>query len=275
MPATSLEPRFISGLPRSGSTLLGAILAQNPALSAGMSSPLYGLVNGLLARMTNANEFNIFIDDAARLRLLKGLFESYYADRGDKIVIDTSRHWTAKLPLLLKLFPNARLVCCVRPVPEIIESFERLFRERPEEISRLVNHEPETNVYNRTDHLMSAGGVVGFALNALKEAFYGPHADRLMLISYNALAARPREVLSAVYGFLNLPPFEHDLETIRFDAGDYDRQMGLLGLHAVRPRVQAEPHPHTLPPDIIARLAGVYFWDAPPKTCKADLRFLK
>ncbi|MEM5734156.1 sulfotransferase, partial [Shewanella algae] len=31
---------FISGLPRSGSTLLSAILRQNPRFSAGMSSPV-------------------------------------------------------------------------------------------------------------------------------------------------------------------------------------------------------------------------------------------
>lgn len=36
---------FLSGLPRSGSTLLADILAQNPAVHAGMSSPLLGLVS--------------------------------------------------------------------------------------------------------------------------------------------------------------------------------------------------------------------------------------
>jgi hypothetical protein len=34
---------FISGLPRSGSTLLAALLRQNPRFSAGMSSPVYAL----------------------------------------------------------------------------------------------------------------------------------------------------------------------------------------------------------------------------------------
>src|SRR5262249_49243958 len=97
---------FISGLPRSGSTLLGAILRQNPAISAGMTSPMYSLVSGLLPRLSNANEFNVFISDGARLRLLRGLFENFYADQGREIVLDTNRHWTSKLPLLLQLFPD-------------------------------------------------------------------------------------------------------------------------------------------------------------------------
>ncbi|MBR8827105.1 MAG: hypothetical protein DSM107014_04230 [Gomphosphaeria aponina SAG 52.96 = DSM 107014] len=39
---------LISGLPRSGSTLLAGILRQNPNFHAGMSSPVGGLMNQLL-----------------------------------------------------------------------------------------------------------------------------------------------------------------------------------------------------------------------------------
>ncbi|MBU2768788.1 sulfotransferase, partial [Acidithiobacillus ferrivorans] len=50
---------FISGLPRSGSTLLAAILSQNPRFSAGMSSPVAGLVHTLLHEMSGQNEFSV------------------------------------------------------------------------------------------------------------------------------------------------------------------------------------------------------------------------
>jgi hypothetical protein len=71
---------FISGLPRSGSTLLAALLRQNPRFEAGMSGPLAGLFGALLTEMSARNEFSIFIDDAKRERILHGLFDSYYAD---------------------------------------------------------------------------------------------------------------------------------------------------------------------------------------------------
>ena len=41
---------FISGLPRSGSTLLAALLRQNPRFHADMSGPMAGLFGALLAR---------------------------------------------------------------------------------------------------------------------------------------------------------------------------------------------------------------------------------
>ena len=55
---------FISGLPRSGSTLLAAILRQNPRFHAGMSSPVGSLFMALQGAMSRRNEAAVFIDEA-------------------------------------------------------------------------------------------------------------------------------------------------------------------------------------------------------------------
>ena len=73
----------ISGLPRSGSTLLAALLRQNPRFSAGVVSPLYGLVVAMLDQMNSGREFSSFFDERRRLSLLRGLFESCYGNRGE------------------------------------------------------------------------------------------------------------------------------------------------------------------------------------------------
>ncbi|MGH8137248.1 MAG: sulfotransferase, partial [Steroidobacteraceae bacterium] len=52
---------FISGLPRSGSTLLSAILKQNPRFHAGMTSPLGDMVSTLVAEMSGKNDFSVVI----------------------------------------------------------------------------------------------------------------------------------------------------------------------------------------------------------------------
>ena len=48
---------FISGLPRSGSTLLAAILRQNPRFHAGMTSPVGSLFSGMLQQFAAGTEF--------------------------------------------------------------------------------------------------------------------------------------------------------------------------------------------------------------------------
>ena len=71
---------FISGLPRSGSTLLAALLRQNPRFSAGMTSPVGSLFNAMLRETSQRNEAAVFIDDDLRQRLLRAVFEAYYAE---------------------------------------------------------------------------------------------------------------------------------------------------------------------------------------------------
>ena len=59
MPKGIKSPKihFLSGLPRSGSTLLGALLRQNPRIHASMTSPAGSLVNRMLEAMSEDNEF--------------------------------------------------------------------------------------------------------------------------------------------------------------------------------------------------------------------------
>jgi len=109
---------FISGLPRAGSTLLGALLRQNPRFHAGMTSPIGSIFSALLRQMSQENEAAVFIDDDQRAHLLRACFDAYYADiHPKKLVFDTNRIWTTKLPALGELFTDARMICCVRNPP--------------------------------------------------------------------------------------------------------------------------------------------------------------
>jgi len=128
MPQHALN--FISGLPRSGSTLLSAILRQNPRFSAGMSSPVANLFDGIITQVSAGSELSAMVSPEQRKRLLRGLFEGYYADNSAEVIFDTNRSWTAKMPEVLELFPNARFICCVRNVSWVMDSLERQFRSK-------------------------------------------------------------------------------------------------------------------------------------------------
>ncbi len=69
---------FISGLPRSGSTLLAGILRQNPRFHAGMTSPVGSMYLALEKSMSRRNETAVFIDTKQRQDILAGLFTNYY-----------------------------------------------------------------------------------------------------------------------------------------------------------------------------------------------------
>src|ERR1700758_1875187 len=210
---------FISGLPRSGSTLLASILRQNPRFHAGMSSPVGSLFMALQGAMSPRNEAAVFIDEAQKRELLKGIFDSYYhAAHASKVVFDTNRAWCSKLPTLVQLFPQSKVICCVRHVPWIMDSIERLIRRNAFELSGIFGYESSNTVYTRVGRLATSDGMVGFAIDALREAYFGEHADRLILVGYEALAKNPRETLRLLYQFLGETFFEHDFDNVEYEA---------------------------------------------------------
>jgi sulfotransferase len=254
---------FISGLPRAGSTLLAALLRQNPFFHAGMTSPVGGLFNALLREMSQGSESAVFIDDDQRERMLRGCFDAYYADiHPQKLVFDTNRQWTTKLPALTALFPGSKLICCVRNPAWVIDSIERLIRRNYLEPSRIFNFDPGGTVYSRVTGLGAPDGMVGFAWNALREAVYGEQNDRLLLVRYETLTANPRGALAAIYQFIGHESYAHDPEHIEpcYDMIEFDARLGTPGLHSVGGSVRAMERKTILPPNLFTRFEGDAFW---------------
>jgi sulfotransferase len=255
---------FISGLPRSGSTLLAAILRQNPRFHAGMSSPVGSLFMALQGSMSRRNEAAVFIDEGQKRELLKGLFDNYYYSiHPRQLVFDTNRAWCSKLPTLVRLYPDAKVVCCVRHVPWIMDSIERLIRENAFELSGIFGFESLNTVYTRVNRLAMSDGLVGLAIDALREAFWGENSDRLILVGYEALTRNPEETLRRLYEFLGEPWFEHDFNDVEYEANAFDLALGTPNLHKVRRKVEWLERATVLPPELFNRFANDAFWAYP------------
>src|SRR6185437_14498125 len=116
------KAHFISGLPRSGSTLLSALLKQNPRFHAAVTSPMARFFVVAMNQMSGASEYAVFFSDKRRQAILMGIFEGYYVGLPpDVIVFDTNRTWTARTSLLGALYPDSRVICCVRDIGWIID----------------------------------------------------------------------------------------------------------------------------------------------------------
>ncbi len=254
---------FISGLPRSGSTLLAALLLQNPRFHAGMTSPVGSLFRGMLNQLGAGSEFGSVVSKEQRRRLTRGIFESYYADQADKeVIFDTNRMWCAHMPVLMDQFPGSKVIACVRNVAWVMDSVERRYRSNPYEITRLFNDDIERNtVYSRVETLAQANRLVGYPWTALKEAFYGEHASSLLIVDYDLLAQAPEKVIPLIYQFIDEPVFQHDFSNVNYDAPEFDAQLGLHGMHKVRNSVSYEKRASILPPDLFEKYAALSFWN--------------
>jgi sulfotransferase len=141
---------------------------------------------------------------------------------------------------------------------------ERLVRQQPVSVSKVFRFDTNTTVYSRVEALTDPRGMVGFAYQATKEAFYGEHArDHLMLLTYESLVRDPETAVRAVYAFLGEPWFEHDFDHVQYSADEFDARVGMPGLHVVRAKVQAVERKAVLPRDVFGRFANEAFWADP------------
>lgn len=249
---------FISGLPRSGSTLLSAILKQNPSFHAGISGPLLSHFRSVI-EAGNALQKSEFDAERTR-RIVASTVDSFYETNPKPVIFDTNRLWTNLLPQLKDLYPYTKVICCVRDINWIIDSFERMHQKNPYAISSVYPANVDLNVYTRTASIMSDGGIVKLPYDSLKSAMMGAHKDMLMFVEYDVLTKNPEGVLKAIYNFINEPYFNHDFDNVENSYDEYDKELNMPGLHTTRKKVEFTPRDFILPPDILNQYSNLEVW---------------
>jgi sulfotransferase len=221
------------------------------------------LIAAMRAAMSPQQETHGMWTEERQIDVLRGAFDNYYscfagADRS--AVFDTNRRWCADASVIAHLYPTSRIICCVREPEYIVNSFEHLIRKNPVAGTAICNNQ-NTTVFTRVPIIMAADGVVGYALNAFRDAWYGPEKKRLYVIEYKNLAAQPHETMDDLTLALNLPAFKYDFDNIRPIPGakEFDRSLRLEGLHDLSPTVMPKRRALVLPPDIVANLPKP-FW---------------
>lgn len=189
--------------------------------------------------------------------------ENYYGEvKEQEVIFDTNRLWCSRMPLLSQLSPESKVIACVRDIPWIMDSIERLLQRNPFDNSKLFSTDSErSTIYSRMAALSRHDRLIGFPWAALKEAYFGPFSDKLLIVEYNLLARAPEKVLKLIYEFIDQPWFEnHDFENVEFDTPDFDDALGLSGLHKIRNRVELVERSTIIPPDIFEKYADMAFW---------------
>ena len=254
---------FISGLPRSGSTLLAAILRQNPDFYADISSPVQRLVGSTINIITGS-ESNHLIDEEKRKYIIQSIISAYYEDATQPTVFDTSRGWTAKTSLLKTLYPQTKIICCVRDLPWILDSFERIAAKNSLYGASLTDDEANQTVTTRCDALMDVKkeGQVVKPYYFLEEGLL-LNPDMIMLVEYESLCKKPESVMRELYQFIGKPYFDHDFKNVEYENEVFDKALNMKSLHTVRKEVTWQERPSILPKSVWEKYAGKDFWRKP------------
>jgi sulfotransferase len=250
---------FISGLPRSGSTLLSGILKQNPDFYADIASPVEGLTRTSIDLITST-ESNLTITEDQRKNLMYAIFDGYYKHIEKPVIFDSSRDWTKKTNFLKALFPDTKILCPVRDIVPILNSFEMIASKNPFHTKTLTEH--NDNVFARCDEMMNKNdGIIAGPWISLQEG-YALHPEMIMLIEYENLCKTPERTMRKVYEFLERPYYSHDFENVEYSNENFDKSCNLKDLHTVKRKVEYNPPRCILPPEIVKKYTemNMEFW---------------
>jgi len=258
----SKKIHFISGLPRSGSTLLCNILAQNPKFHSTATSGILDIL------VLNRNQWDIILEMRAmphiqaelkKGNVIKSILNGYFEDVAEEVVFDKSRGWLAYLELANSILGRpAKVLVPVRKIEDVLTSFEKLYRQNissrpltPEQsdFARWQTVEGRCEVW--CDHAQP----VGLAYNRIKDALHRGLKDQIHFVEYEKLTADPTDTMRLVYEFLNEPYFQHDFDNVIQVTQEDDYVHGIPDLHTIRPKVQVQPSQSR---DILGEAANKY-----------------
>lgn len=252
---------FISGLPRSGSTLFSAILRQNPEFYADISSPVEAFIGSSIDLVTTS-ESKLTISQDQRKNILHGVFEGYYKHIDKPVIFDSCRLWTKRTNVLKALFPYTKVLCPVRDIVSILNSFEVISSKNP--FYSKTTAKNTDNVFARCDGMMDKnGGIVAGPWILLQEG-YALNPDMIHFIEYEKLCKEPEKTIRGVYEFLEKPYYSHDYDNVEYSNEKYDKICNLENLHTVRKKVEYKPPRNVLPPEIVKKYQemNMEFWRA-------------
>lgn len=216
----------LSGLPRSGSTLLSAILSQNPDIHAEGNSAVCQLMwdmqvsckTGASEQLAANNRFETQND------LISSIPQIYYKNVKSTYIFDKCRSWT--LPPNMDMIKNyitdnPKVIILTRPIDDIVKSFVNLRKNNNWE----GNLEAGLLDEGSEPIMRSLDGV-----NYAKENNNG----EFLFLEYDDLVDNTSDTIDSIYNFCNIEKFNHDFNNIKNNHPENDLVYGLAGMHDIR-----------------------------------------
>lgn len=258
---------FLSGLPRSGSTLLSALLNQNPEIHASTNSPLLDTIHYTEEYLLhNSEQYKAHPKPEAVHKVLSSIPHNYYFNTPETIIIDKSRGWVNQIQHIKDyITPEPKIICMVRNIQDIMVSFLSLI-EKSQSLSfidkgLLESHQELTND-NRCEYLMSPRGIIGMSYHALAEAYRKGHQKYMLIVEYENFIENTQKEMNRIHSFLDMPLYSYDFSNVRPKYDENDVVYGLENMHTVRNEVKKIHRDNSkyLSQSIINKYKEMEFW---------------
>ena len=229
---------FLSGLPRSGSTLLGSLIGQDKRFTVTPTSPILDLLCATNGALDMVNKTYTFDYQVVSKNIYKSLIAGFYENIHTEFILDKHRGYPKNIiPLRMFFDPNPKIICTNRPIADVLTSYITLI-ERNNQDDNFVDLELKKagltiNTANRAKILWE--GFVSDPYNSMLHGIKNARSN-LYIVEYDELVNNPNKILKEIYEFLNLEQnTNYEFDNIHnYCAEEKDAAWGLKNLHEIR-----------------------------------------
>lgn len=223
---------FLSGLPRSGSTLLSKILCQNPEIFCSSTSPLLDYIQQAASHLHDIKNNHSYGHIINTPLILNQTANSFFSFTNKPLIIDKNRSWINCVDAIKQDFTQEpKFIITLRPLDEVITSFYHILQKNNKTITPTrIYVEWVEPIYN----------------NLIQ---FSKHKDICCVVTYKDLTNKTPRVLKKIESFLELKNFNYNLDDIRDDSPEDDEKWGISGLHSIRPTINIQ---HKDPKEILS-----------------------
>lgn len=237
---------FVSGLPRAMTTLMCNVLANNPKIGGGETSPLLEYIYGARANFSQTPEVKSALTDAdmknSFLEFCKYGMDGYAKKITDKeIYLDKSRGWVNYADFLWKFNPDAKIIVMVRDLRAVVASMEKKWRANPEILDSRDNPQQQDfiTLEQRVNHYLG-DAPLGVAIKRLYNAHQTKSINNMHVVRAEDFTSNPEKTMRSVYEFLGEEYYDLDYSNVKQMTVENDRiaDFGVYGDHKIKSNIQ-------------------------------------
>ena len=219
---------FLSGLPRSGSTVLSSLLNQHPQVYSTSTSGLVEIMGAVCTTWESSPATVAQGSDKSEAhRMLKSVMESKYKHISKPVIVDKSRAWVN--PIIMKTMSEIlgrppKIIATVRSTTDCAASFVRV--AKPDDMNDFLSNSSLIKHLKSSYTLLSAG--------------FKEFPESILFVDYDDLIANPQSEMNTIHDFLGLDKYEYNFQEIDTNvvAENDEKAWGIPNLHKISSKLE-------------------------------------
>jgi sulfotransferase len=259
---------YVTGLPRSGSTLICQLLGMHKDIySLGHSSPMAGTIEGLRHSLSD-NPFllgqldvNFDLTYTRLLNSFRGFINGWTEETDKKVVVDKNRSWLSLLQTVKLLDPDYKMIVCIRDLIQLFGSVETQHQKTI--LLDFPDHTNANSAWYRADRLFAPDGVIGGPIRAIENMQdisrdYGVDTQ-VYFMCYERLISDPIGEMNRIFAWLGLTEQNIDFNALEVKPHETDSYYRFKYTHTTYPKMNQLKR-HHVPSRIALQIYKKFNW---------------